>query len=181
MRPVSGPTSYARCPNGIVILPGIASVCWQLRAYMASMHTSVDQGNRPDGDGLERLCDIVRGYGGTRVWAVHAVSAGCYDRARLHRLMDAMGHAGIGLICCPSAALGMFQDRSITAPVHNSIAPVAEMYEAGIRIRLGADNICDMFSPSTTPDLLTEIVLASNATRFYNPAAWAEMAAGVME
>lgn len=147
--------------------------------YGLDVHFHIDQGNNEDGRDLERLCDVVGGFKGS-VWVVHGISPACYDDDRFFALVDKMGKVGIGLICCPSAAIGMYQDRKRQSWTHNSIARVREMYMAGIPIMLGSDNICDVFSPTTTADLLTEIAIASNAVRFYDVEAWAKMASGIM-
>lgn len=86
----------------------------------------------------------------------------------------------VGVICCPSAALGMRQIRPLRTPTHNSIARVLELAAAGIHVRFGSDNIGDMFSPSTTVDLVDEIYLLSGAVRFYDVEILAKFAAGVL-
>lgn len=138
------------------------------------LHLHIDQGNTPYSYQLETLCKIKP----RNTWVIHAIAPSCYENKRFFKLVDEMLENDIGLICCPSAAIGMYQDRRIKAPLHNSIARLREMYEAGIKIRLGSDNICDIFSPSASPSLLTEIIIASNATRWYDVDAWALMASG---
>ena len=141
----------------------------------------IDQENTPRGRDLETLCSYLgqNNFGG-RVWAVHAISMGCYSEIRFENLVNDLLKTNVGVICCPSAALGMAQDRSWYAPIHNSITRVKELYMAGVPVRLGSDNICDMFSPTSTPDLLQEIMLASNAVRYYDVEAWARMASETM-
>jgi len=75
----------------------------------------------------------------------------------------------IGVISCPTAALSMRQLRPIQTPTHNSIARVLDMLEAEIPVRIGSDNIADVFLPSTTASLYDELLVLSNAIRFYNP------------
>ena len=53
------------------------------------------------------------------------------------------------------------------------------MLAAGIHVRLGSDNICDMTSPAGTCDLLNEIFVLSNALRYYDIDVLASLAAGL--
>ncbi len=72
----------------------------------------------------------------------------------------------------------MRQLRPIKSPTHNSIARVLEMLEAGVYMRVGTDNICDVFIPSSDGCILTEIKVLSNAIRFYIINVLAKLAAG---
>ena len=113
------------------------------------------------------------------VWAVHMISPSTYDDARFERLVKGLVEHNIGVICCPSAALGMRQLRPISSPTSNSMPRVLEMIAAGVRVRLGSDNIEDICSPSTTADLVDEVFVLSAALRFYNPEILAKLASGV--
>jgi cytosine/adenosine deaminase-related metal-dependent hydrolase len=113
------------------------------------------------------------------VWAVHVLSPSAYDEERFQALVERLARNDVGVICCPSAALGMRQLRPLATPTHNSIARVLDLAAAGVHLRFGSDNICDMFSPSTTADLIDEIYLLSGALRFYNVEVLAGFAAGV--
>ena len=147
------------------------------------VHT--DQVNHPNENGTERLLDVIESEGirlGTpgqpQIWAVHMISPTGYDDARWNELVDRLKAANVGVICCPSAALGMRQLRPIQSPTSNSIARVLELCAAGISLRLGSDNLDDMLSPSTTPDLTDEVFVLSAALRFYDVAVLAKLACG---
>ena len=56
---------------------------------------------------------------------------------------------------------------------------VLEMMESSVKVMLGSDNIADVFIPSGTPNLYTEVEFLSNAVRFYNPKIWAKVLAGI--
>lgn len=112
------------------------------------------------------------------VWAIHVISPSTYDEARFQALLDGLLEHHVGVICCPSAALGMRQLRPLRSPTGNSIARVLEMLAAGVHVRLGSDNIADICSPSTTPDLMDEVFLLSAALRFYDVDILARLAAG---
>ena len=55
---------------------------------------------------------------------------------------------------------------------------VLEMAYVGIPIRIGTDNINDMYVPATPPSMLFEVLTLSNAIRFYDPRVLAKFAAG---
>lgn len=158
----------------------------RLAAEMGKMiHVHTDQRNEPGEDGTERVMRVMReeGHGRSQtnepwVWMVHMVSPSTYDEARFERLVQAMLDLGVGLICCPSAAVGMRQLRHAMTPTYNSIPRVLELVAEGVPVRLGSDNIADICSPSTTADLGEEVFTLSAAIRYYNPEVLACLAAG---
>jgi cytosine deaminase len=151
---------------------------------MVQVHT--DQRNDPREDGTERLLAVLRrdgalvgdDLGGPMVWAVHMISPSAYEDARWDRLVEALLEFNVGVIVAPSAALGMRQLRSQMAPTHNSIARVLELAAAGVPVRLGSDNVCDMLSPSSTLDMMSEVYCLSAALRFYQQDILAKLATG---
>jgi hypothetical protein len=149
------------------------------------IHVHVDQRNEPTEDGTEQLVEAVREFGGPQgpsgepgVWAVHLISPSTYDDARFNRMVDGMLECNIGVITCPSAALGMRMYRPILTPTYNSIPRLLEMLAAGVHVRVGSDNIADICSPSTTPDLTDEAFILSAALRFYQPEILAKLLCG---
>lgn len=151
------------------------------------IHVHTDQRNEPNEAGTERVLKVMRQEGLTKpagdeplVWMVHMVSPSTYDDARFAKMVEDMLDLGVGLISCPSAAVGMRQLRPISSPIYNSIPRVLELVAAGVPVRLGSDNIADMCSPSTTADLTDEVFTLSAAVRYYQPALLARLAAGVM-
>lgn len=149
------------------------------------VHVHTDQRNEPGEDGTERLIQAVREYGPIpaageepAVWAVHMISPSTYEEDRFRRLVDGLVECNIGVICCPSAAIGMRQLRPIRTPTYNSIPRVLELAEAGVAIRLASDNIADICSPSTTANLMDEVFVLSHAIRFYHAGILAKLAAG---
>ncbi len=151
---------------------------------MVQIHT--DQRNDPREDATERLLDVIEreggvagdDLGGPMIWAVHMISPSAYAEPRWERLLERLLEHNIGVIVAPSAALGMRQLRSINAPTHNSIARVLELAAAGVPIRLGSDNVCDMLSPSSTLDLMSEVYCLTAALRFYQQDILAKLATG---
>jgi hypothetical protein len=150
------------------------------------LHVHTDQRNEPTERGTERLIDVMRREGGPAtadgtpmVWAVHMVSPSTYDDRRHDRLVEGLLECNIGVITCPSAALGMRQLRPVMTPTNNSIPRILELAAAGVHIRVGSDNVADMCSPSTTADLMDEIFVLTAALRYYKPEIIAKFAAGV--
>lgn len=150
------------------------------------LHIHVDQKNFPLEDGTERVIRTIRQLGipapaaGSEpmTWMIHVISPSTYDEPRFRRLLDAMAEHNIGVICCPSAAISMRQIRPIATPTYNSIARVLDMLAAGIPVRIGSDNICDITSPAGTADMLDELFVLCNAMRFYDIEILAKLGAG---
>ena len=150
------------------------------------LHVHTDQINSPGEDGTERLIQVMRAQTGPLadangeplVWAVHMISPSTYDEPRWQRFVADMVELNIGVISCPSAAIGMRQLRNITGPTYNSIPRILELAVAGVPIRLGSDNVADMCSPSTTANLMEEVFTLTSAIRYYEPGILAKFAAG---
>jgi len=156
------------------------------RRHDMDVQVHVDQTNHPNENGTERLLDVIEqerlSFGGgaiPKIWAVHMISPSCYPEPQWAELVDRLHAAHVGVICCPSAALGMRQLRGVMTPSGNAIARVLELCAAGIQVRLGSDNLADMLSPSTTANLTDEVFLLSAALRFYNVDILAKLACGV--
>ena len=150
-----------------------------------AIHVHTDQRNEPSESGTEQLIEAVRELGAPAsssgepmVWVVHMISPSTYHDARFRRLVDGLVECNIGVICCPSAAIGMRQLRPIDTPTYNSIPRVLELIDAGVHVRLASDNVADICSPSTTADLTDEVFVLSAALRFYHVGVLAKLAAG---
>ncbi|MDQ7858816.1 MAG: hypothetical protein QN174_05880 [Armatimonadota bacterium] len=151
------------------------------------VHLQVDQDNDPREEETEQLVQAVRwlgspevpGEAGPTVWAVHAISPSCYDDERFGRLLADLVRYRVGVICCPTAALSMFQHRPLATPTHNSIARLLEMMVAGVEVRVGTDNICDIFIPNGDGSVHSEVWVAATALRFYHTTIWAKVGAGI--
>ena len=152
-------------------------------------HFHVDQKNHPEEFGTETLIEAVRwsdytdeivkrGKSEPFVWAVHAISPSGYSPERFDSLVNGLTEYNIGVICCPSAALSMKQLSYISAPIHNSIANILPMMAQGVPIRLGTDNVDDMFLPNTTMDLRDEINILVHSIRFYDTSILGKISCG---
>lgn len=149
------------------------------------VHVHTDQRFEDSESGTERLVEAVRRHGAPQspdgepmVWAVHMVSPSTYEDERFFRLADAMAELRIGLITCPSAALGMRMLRPVPSPTGNAMPRVLELLSRGVQVRMGSDNIADICSPSTTADLIDEALVLSAALRFYQPELIAKLLCG---
>jgi cytosine/adenosine deaminase-related metal-dependent hydrolase len=150
------------------------------------LHVHTDQINSAGEDGTERLLAVMAKETGPlsmpngepMVWAVHMISPSQYDPKRWDQFVDTMKALNVGVISCPSAALGMRQLRSVQSYTYNSIPRILELVVAGIPVRLGSDNVADMCSPSTTADLTDEVFALSAAIRYYKPGILAKLATG---
>ena len=101
------------------------------------LHVHTDQRNLPSEAGTERLIEVVRKEGSLKsidgepaIWAVHMISPSTYEEARFNQLIEGLLECDIGVICCPSAALGMRQIRPKMTPTYNSIPRLLELAEA---------------------------------------------------
>jgi len=154
------------------------------RKVEAQFH--LDQANIPSENGTERLLDVLEvmempdipSHTGPSVWVVHMISPSSYDEPRFKRLIERLLRFNVGVIVCPSAALSMRQLRAVSAPTHNSIARVLELIKARVPIRIGTDNIFDVFVPQGDGDMLTEIKMGGVALRLNSPSIWAKLATG---
>ena len=155
-------------------------------AQKKMIHVHTDQRNEPTENGTERLIEVVReegvladDNGEPLVWAVHMISPSTYDEVRFQKMVDGLLECNIGVICCPSAALGMRQIRPLKTPTYNSIPRVLELVRDGVHVRLASDNIADICSPTTTADLTDEVFVLSAALRYYQVDILAKLAAGI--
>ena len=108
----------------------------------------LDQLNIPSEHETEQFCNFVDKYSYmNRARAIHSISLACQDKDKQKEVAERMAKLRIGLIVCPSAAISMTQHQEYTAPIHNSIAPIKILHDAGVNIGLGIDNINDIFMP----------------------------------
>jgi cytosine deaminase len=150
------------------------------------VHIHVDQANEAGEnislDVLKAIYGLgtptISGRNDPTVWLIHVISPSAYDEKKFGLLIKELVQHNIGVICCPRAAISMRQMRSVMAPTHNSIARIMEMAYAGVPIRIGTDNIADMFVPTGSGSMLNEILVLSDIIRYYDPRVLAKFAAG---
>jgi cytosine/adenosine deaminase-related metal-dependent hydrolase len=140
----------------------------------ASIH--IDQENNPNERESELLArkTIELGMEG-RVLAVHALSLGAQEKSEIKRIAKLLKEAGITIVVSPGAAIST-RMLPFHAPLHNAIAPVPDLLEAGVNVCLGTDNIFDPIMPFADGDMWFETRVLMEATRFYDPNAVAKIA-----
>lgn len=133
------------------------------------IHVHIDQENNPNEKDTEKLIEytIKYGYEG-RVVAIHALSVAAQEKKYREEIYKKLANTGISVVVCPSAALGMKQLDQYNAPIHNSIANVPEMLEAGINVALGVDNIYDFYQPFVDGDMWVEMRMLQESCRYYD-------------
>ncbi|MDP2587043.1 MAG: amidohydrolase family protein [Candidatus Komeilibacteria bacterium] len=132
------------------------------------LHVHIDQENNPNEKDTEMLIEFTKkhGYEG-KVTAIHAISVSAQDKSYRQKVYKEMAKIGMSVVVCPSAALGMRQLDQFNSPVHNSIANVPELLEAGVTVGLGVDNVYDFYQPFVDADMYTELRMLMEACRFY--------------
>lgn len=133
------------------------------------VHAHIDQENNPHEKDTEKLLDFTEkhGYQG-RVVAVHVLSVSAQPKDYRARIYKRMKDLGVAAVTCPSAGISMRQLNDFVSGVHNSIANVPEMLEAGVLVGLGVDNVCDFYQPFIDGDLWIELHMLMEACRYYN-------------
>ncbi len=152
-------------------------LCGLAKEMNKDIDVHVDQENNPNEVETELLAltAIEHGLEG-RVRAVHGISLAAHEQHYQERVIALCKDAGVHFVVCPSAALSMRQLSDYKAPIHNSIAPVPDLLEAGVGVSLGVDNIYDLFMPVVDGDMWFECRMLMEACRFYDIEKVAELA-----
>ena len=129
----------------------------------------VGQNNRPDEKETELVLDKIEEHDLIqKVNLVHCISLASHNSSYIREQAKRMVRNNVSVIVCPSAAISMKQDRRYLSPIHNSIAPVEILLEEGVDVKLGIDNIEDLFMPLVDGDLWFETRLLMESTRIYD-------------
>mgnify|MGYP001234443954 FL=1 len=129
----------------------------------------VGQNNIPSEKETELVLDKIEQHKlKQKVSLVHCISLACQKEDYIRHQAKRMKKLNVDVIVCPSAAISMKQNHSIYSPIHNSIAPVSILLEEGVSIKLGIDNIEDLFMPLVDGDMWFETRLLMESTRIYN-------------
>jgi cytosine/creatinine deaminase len=104
---------------------------------------------------------IERGLQG-RVTLSHLCVLAALDAKAAAALIDKLAHAEITVVALPETNL-FLQERGETTPVRRGITRVRELLDAGVKVRLGTDNICDWFFPFGDGDMLETARMAAVA------------------
>jgi len=147
------------------------------------VHIHSDQENHQHESASEDILSILEKSSfhvgsGFELWLIHMISPSAYPDSRFESLVKRLTDNQVGVIVCPSAALSMRQVRPFAGPMRNSIARVLELLAAGVRVRLGSDNVNDITSPAGTLDLMQEVFVLSHALRFFDISVLSALASG---
>jgi cytosine deaminase len=146
----------------------------------------VDQQNHEFEKQSETVCAVMEDMGlvgwqqgEPHVWFIHVISPSTYSEERFQNLVSSFVRLNIGVVVCPSGAISMRQLSPLSSPTRNSIARVLDFLAAGVPVRIGSDNICDVTSPAGTVNLIEELAILANAMRFYDIDILAKIGSGV--
>jgi cytosine deaminase len=129
----------------------------------------IDQNNDPDEKDTELLARKVIEHGlQGRVNAVHCCSLAAQEDEYMHEVIKLVKEADMSVIVCPRSMIDGVQLRDKMAPVHNSIAPVPQLVEAGVNVCLGVDNVHDYFCPFIDGDIFEELLFLIENCRYYD-------------
>lgn len=128
----------------------------------------VDQENNPFESETELLAHkTIEHRMQGRVAGIHAISLAAKYPTEQDRIIGKLRDAGVSVVICPSAALSM-KALEVTSPIHNSIAPLSKLLDAGVRVYMGVDNVYDLFMPVVDGDMWFECRMLMEACRFYD-------------
>ena len=132
------------------------------------LHVHVDQLNNADEKETELLArkTIEWGLEG-RVVAVHGISISCHTKNYRHDVYRMCQDAGLYFVTCPVAWIDS-RRTEVFSPTHNSVTPIDEMIEHGIKVAIGSDNIHDIYKPYATGDMKTELQFLLETTHVYD-------------
>jgi cytosine deaminase len=121
------------------------------------LHVHIDQYGLPNQRDTELLVQktIEHDYKG-KVVAIHGISIAAQPKDYRKALYAKMKEAEVMLVTCPLAYIASHRSEEL-APIHNSIAPVEEMIEAGLTVGIGCDNIHDIYMPFADGDMWSEM------------------------
>ena len=129
----------------------------------------VGQNNIPTEKETELVLDMIDKHKLEKeVNLVHCISLSCQEEDYIRYQAKRMVNLGVNVIVCPSAAISMKQQRSSSSPIHNSIAPINILLDEGVKVKLGIDNISDLFMPLVDGDLWFESRLLMESSRIYD-------------
>ena len=139
----------------------IAAVLALARELGVRADLHVDETTDPSALRLERVADetLALGLEG-RVSASHCCSLASVPDAAARRTIEKVAAAGITVIAQPALNLYL-QDRGDRTPRARGVTLVRELLDAGVEVRFGSDNVCDVFYPYGDADPLESAFLAA--------------------
>lgn len=139
------------------------------KKYNKPVDVHIDQNNDPDEKDTELLAKKVIEHGlEGRVNAVHAASLASQKDNYMNKIIKLIKQSGMSVIICPRSMLDQVDLRDKMAPVHNKVAPLHQLLEAGINVSLGVDNVHDYFCPFIDGNMYNELNFLLEACRYYD-------------
>lgn len=139
------------------------------KKYKKTVDVHIDQNNDPDEKDTEILArKTIEHKMHGQVNAVHACSLAAQEDDYIMMVAKLLKEAQMSVIVCPRAMLDNQQPRHKKAPVHNSLAPVPHLVEAGVNVALGVDNVYDYFCPFIDGNIFTDLMFLVECCRFYD-------------
>ncbi len=139
------------------------------KKHNKTVDVHIDQNNDPDEKDTELLARKVIEHGlQGRVNAIHCCSLAAQEDDYMHEVIKLIKEAEMPVVVCPRSMIDGVQMRDKMAPVHNSIAPVPQLVEAGVKVALGVDNVHDYFCPFIDGDVFEELLFLIENCRYYD-------------
>jgi len=166
---VSGVARLLSATGGVlgVFVLGQAHMAGRLRrvielaeryALPLDFHVDESLGRIPDGlDAIARVV-IETGFEGP-VLCGHACALMNLEGDALARLVETVARSGISIAALPATNLYL-QGRGAGTPQRRGITRVRELWEAGVTVAFGSDNVADAFCPVGRLDPMEALALA---------------------
>jgi cytosine deaminase len=122
-----------------------------------------DETDDPHSRVLEVMAaEAIRTGMGERVTASHTTAFGSYDNAYAFKLMDFLAKSGINFVANPLVNITL-QGRYDTYPKRRGITRVKELWQNGLNVSLGYDDIMDPWYPLGNGNMLQPAHMAVHA------------------
>src|SRR5215211_7728677 len=122
-----------------------------------------DETDDPHSRFLEVMAaEAIRTGMGERVTASHTTAFGSYDNAYAFKLMNFLAKSGINFVANPLVNITL-QGRYDTYPKRRGITRVKELWQNGLNVSLGYDDIMDPWYPLGTGGMLQPAHMAVHA------------------
>lgn len=122
-----------------------------------------DETDDPQSRFLEVMAaEAIRTGMGSRVTASHTTAFGSYDNAYAFKLMGFLVKSGINIVANPLVNITL-QGRYDTYPKRRGITRVKELWQSGVNVSLGYDDIMDPWYPLGTGVMLQPAHMAVHA------------------
>jgi cytosine deaminase len=131
--------------------------------YDRPIDVHCDETDDPESRFLEVMAaEAIRTDMGPRVTASHTTAFGSYDNAYAFKLMGFLSKAGINFVANPLINITL-QGRYDTYPKRRGLTRVKELWQNGLNVSLGYDDVMDPWYPLGTGGMLQPAHMAVHA------------------